>query len=284
MKNEDKKKLLQNKIAVGEIPRYVYHYCPLTEKIMRDEKEGSDIKCKNKCRIQLKETTLNSLLNNTMYLCSPAIFNDPYDCIASFDKQELEDFCHRNDFEYDSDPSYLNSVSKMVFEKLHQNIGIACFSRKPDNTLLWAHYATNHEGICLKFDILEDPDFFWDLKPVVYCSEIPKLDINRFIAEKLDISPLFINKSIEWAYEEELRLIKNETGNLPYNISALKEIIFGCKSDLMFREQMYWQVVESGQSHKKIKFSIAIQNFSKYELSIIPFNKGHYNVKSFLGI
>ena len=46
-------------------------------------------------------------------------------------------------------------IREFAFEKI-EDYGIACFTTKNDNTLLWSHYADEHQGICLEFDFYEE--------------------------------------------------------------------------------------------------------------------------------
>lgn len=49
------------------------------------------------------------------------------------------------------DENVLNDV-KNHYDKI---IGFLCFSEQMENPVLWAHYADNHKGICLEFEILQ---------------------------------------------------------------------------------------------------------------------------------
>lgn len=31
-----------------------------------------------------------------------------------------------------------------------------CMAKKPDNILMWSHYADSHKGVCFRFDLLQD--------------------------------------------------------------------------------------------------------------------------------
>lgn len=145
-------------------------------------------------------------------------------------------------------------------EKLRQvNIRIACFSDlksdgfPPNHTdfefmiHMWSHYASNHEGFCVEYDItplhpdnllpledihiLEDKDAYQSNKmklllsaglfPVIYSSSrvnIPKTKLKRIVLDadgnikhNSDIDSLlyktYIIKSAKWNYEKEWRII-----------------------------------------------------------------------------
>lgn len=59
---------------------------------------------------------------------------------------------------------------------LSQQIGILCLSEKPDDILMFSHYAKHHTGICLKFEATDDTEFFGAAQQVNYRSEYPVVD------------------------------------------------------------------------------------------------------------
>lgn len=64
-----------------------------------------------------------------------------------------------------NDPYEWNSVyshhrsSQLALEKTREDFvtryGVLCFSRKWNDILMWSHYADNHRGICLGFDVTD---------------------------------------------------------------------------------------------------------------------------------
>jgi hypothetical protein len=36
-------------------------------------------------------------------------------------------------------------------KRLHEEVGVLCFSEKYDNILMWSHYAKSHTGLCVEF-------------------------------------------------------------------------------------------------------------------------------------
>jgi hypothetical protein len=144
---------------------------------------------------------------------------------------------------------------------------ISCFSRNPDQPLMWAHYANKHTGICLIYDReilmegLKDIDnsfkycsIDYDNQPII---ELIELDDN--IEYKSNI-PLISTKSIHWKYEDEIRIYSKRNNHLENNgsaisvyKSALKGIIYGARmqeedidavSKLINNDHLYTNVVE----------------------------------------
>jgi len=115
----------------------------------------------------------------------------------------------------------LNHARDSLSIAMSQLIGILCLTGKPDNLLMWAHYADSHTGLVIEFDVeheffkqvFEDPlspvgldeDLSKDygyLKPMVYNDRRPEITIST--VKSFDS---FLVKSNDWKYEEEWRML-----------------------------------------------------------------------------
>lgn len=80
---------------------------------------------------------------------------------------------------------------------------------------MWAHYANNHCGICVEYELLEiNRQLGFSPVPIIYSDDrvcVHTLDPNTL--EK-DIQGIFIesltSKSPEWSYEKEWRIIRDD--------------------------------------------------------------------------
>jgi hypothetical protein len=96
-----------------------------------------------------------------------------------------------------------------------RNCGIFCASRTPSNLLMWSHYAEQHRGAVLGFQADSERDsMLAKIEPVMYSDEPPfLLDApNLMSSPTLESSSksnrrVYLTKSKEWSYEEELRLV-----------------------------------------------------------------------------
>jgi hypothetical protein len=54
----------------------------------------------------------------------------------------------------DSPPRKMNKIDRIQIEEILQEfvnrLGVVSLSARPDNTLMWAHYANDHKGMCLE--------------------------------------------------------------------------------------------------------------------------------------
>jgi hypothetical protein len=139
---------------------------------------------------------------------------------------------------------------------------VSCFSTNYDSILMWSHYANNHKGVCIEFDIpngeqeLYNKVIYSDTRPsnnLEHSAEkicghlIGKGEIDK--ADKLFIKIMtepYYTKSTDWAYEEEYRIIFSEQDidkhdrlckvkcndgfeRLAYKMPPIKRIYLGAK-------------------------------------------------------
>lgn len=113
-------------------------------------------------------------------------------------------------------------TAQMFTERLCKEFGILSLTSKPDNKLMWSHYAANHSGMVLELDTTQDffthrltaIDSLSGPKPVVYADQFPTFpnlhDLTE-LAEKETAKvwgPLMFTKSDDWAYETEWRMVR----------------------------------------------------------------------------
>lgn len=156
-----------------------------------------------------------SMLENTnMQFTQSTKLNDPFDC-----NHNLFDFLNPP-----KDLCYIfgNSVEEMSaetishFENIRQKTGVCSLSKVNDQLLMWSHYA-KHQGVCIGLDLSKIKlvqifqCFHVDIFPVRYISRLSKvdywLDFKKDPNRMNSLRYLLSTKSIEWEYEQEVRLI-----------------------------------------------------------------------------
>ena len=153
----------------------------------------------------------------------------------------------------------------------NQNYGISCGSEKANCPLMWGHYANNHKGICIKYEIdnkvtVFDKNKQFDILKVKY-SDNP-INVFEYSFEELDNLKFEIltNKYSKWQYENEIRLINRGQGLFKINIESISEIIFGCKSSPKDRYSILKLFASLGYKVENLKMARRLPN--QYELSI----------------
>lgn len=198
------------------------------------------------------------LISNTIRFTQPQFFNDPFELkpyIEKVSEMGLKDFIKKyellekiknEDLTYLSklDDEIMNDINKMDFVEFFnitntEHLGILSLSKRNDNLLMWAHYANEHKGFVVEFDY--ENNFFNQnknnlacLKDVAYTKYRPHIEL-KFNREDYAI---YLNKSFEWKYEEELRMfleldkaikkIDNEIYLFKFPKQAIKSIYMGC--------------------------------------------------------
>lgn len=125
--------------------------------------------------------------------------------------------------------------------ELNKKLGVFSLSQKFDDELLWAHYGCSHKGYCIEYDfnILQ-----WSYGnklikfPVSYSRIPPELDIGDALKSEVEHSmkKLIGHKSKRWAYEQEVRIVTENSGKFFYVPEAVTAVIFGLRMDVKDKE------------------------------------------------
>ena len=180
------------------------------------------------------EYTEKLFTHNEIYFSSPDEFNEPFDSkplhLCKGKEQQIESYfykLYRKKCPDRSEEEILSHVKKFVrdgnalqkvleesIERLRKKLGICCFSEKRDNILMWAHYAKQHTGFCLEFDI--DNDFFRPITcaiKVEYDTILPVLNILQLgNYPRKELGTKLLTKADDWEYEQEWRIVETKKG------------------------------------------------------------------------
>lgn len=145
-------------------------------------------------------------------------------------------------------PETVDDVAYHQLKKLSDLAYMVCLTERNDNLLMWSHYAKNHEGLCVEYDIKwlkDDPHKILEhLFPIIYrksrhyIRDITSLidshsELTRAVRDETDycgdeclddILPMFLSKSMEWEYEKEWRILY--TLKQMYDINS--HALYGC--------------------------------------------------------
>jgi len=88
---------------------------------------------------------------------------------------------------------------KETLKTRKQELRICSLSEKPDDTLMWSHYADGHSGVVIGVEV---DDFTYDVRPVIYDgpARVTGHDADPEIAKEI-----LSHKLEAWAYEREVR-------------------------------------------------------------------------------
>jgi hypothetical protein len=196
------------------------------------------------------EWTVSILEKCELWFAAPSTFNDPFDCSlsetnhhSSADVQAF--FQHlitgKSPREVATLPKPTAALLKPIVEKAKQTVmdkaGVLSLSRKVDDILMWSHYASNHAGLALEFDVRLDPHCFDGLVNMNYVDTYAPT--NYFAEQQSSMVRVITTKSKHWAYEEEVRIMKHDkNGLVAFRPESLRRIFFGCKADPAFIDRI----------------------------------------------
>lgn len=179
------------------VPEYIYKYISLS-----NDKSTNELK-------------FSSLENNQIWFSAPSCLNDPYEFKGMEINREELIKKGMTDSKIDEVLSFIKSVF------------VACFSGDVSNqNQMWAYYANNHQGLCLKYkvnnkkairNVIYEPvsiDITKIFSQFVECANILEnsKDNNIEIIQKLKIYSIllldmYFIKQARWKGENEFRLI-----------------------------------------------------------------------------
>ena len=212
--------------------------------------------------------------------------------------------------------SYIeDGVMELLCRDAENHWRLACFTLRDDGILLWTHYANKHRGFVVAFERealdraaenlfqqASRPDLpgggHW---PVEYRSTRPV--IQHILVPREDMEKVFrdvvVTKSLEWAYEEESRILlpkvlfDPEAGiadcrcgpavdegcprNGPgiqhsywkFDPASVKQVIFGARSDPSDLQQKIREIL-SQPKFKHVELRQATPHRSRFEIEVKP--------------
>ncbi|MEJ8326008.1 DUF2971 domain-containing protein [Kosakonia sacchari] len=150
-------------------------------------------------------------------------------------EQALSDFEYSaTEFETKQRSDYLEKCySGVIQDEIVSSFkkGVLCLSRKFDSPLMWSHYANQHKGLCIEYDMRSVKDEH--VQEVIYggSREILTSEINKWLDNPENDTRIkqvcLLTKSGEWRYESEWRIF-GPIG-LGNSLPPIKSVIFGFK-------------------------------------------------------
>lgn len=241
MLNSDKKKFVDAILSKGnhtkfQFPSKLYKFISLNNDKVLNSK-------------------IDTFENKQVYLSSPLYFNDPYDCqlnmtlVNSMDdflklgmnREERRIVKKNKKIEKQIEKETVD-LQKEIWEDwndFRSRILICCFTESWDNFLMWSHYASTYNGICVEYDVQELLQCKKMPMPVLYTDKLiatkdylTKQDFHKAEPEVLYKAGIYavLSKHLSWSYENEWRLIEIEDSIIDGKVCVLPKpsaIYFG---------------------------------------------------------
>jgi hypothetical protein len=171
---------------------------------------------------------IERVLGGWLYFSSPTTFNDPFEMrplLAPPTRDDFDEVVSRIGLGAGLlSKSAQNKTFRAVAQEMQRtarsavapdwldSIGVLCLTTKSDDLLMWAHYASNHTGICIGFEPSSKP--FANARKVQYEEDRPR--VRAFELERQDedlLNRVLCTKSPHWRYEAEWRCLKRPIRN-----------------------------------------------------------------------
>lgn len=270
--------------------------------------------------------TIENILKSQIYVNTPNTFNDPFELkpkiIFDTSTQKYKHFL-REDLRFknpgitkaeikrrinkiiiDLQNSTVENTTDYYYDFFNNSFGIFSLTSKKDNLLMWAHYACEHKGLCLEFEIDETTTnsaikfldessikktLAFTITKVSYTSKRPFFNLFNFNNNILKITTqkkrfkntenvgfnFFFKKANIWEYEDEYRLLlfsdDSEVFAFPqpikYFTQYLTGIILGARTTSQDEETL--KLLIKKLEHKPTLYK-AMLDGNEYKLNILP--------------
>lgn len=210
----------------------------------------------------------DTLIKNTLGFSKVSALNDPFET-ASIAHISMAG----NSKEIRNEKSGMFHSEKNTFLN---NSQISCFSRTPNEPLMWSHYADKHYGVCYCFD--EDELMFYDgfashFGDIIYSSHLPEIyfkeDNNTEEHWNRELHRVLMTKSLSWVYEKEYRIIRKKNITNTFRSQSLKAIIIGHNAVIWNKTRIFELIAKANESRdQKIEIYYACLSTRNFEIYI----------------
>lgn len=231
--------------------------------------------------------------NELMRFSQPGCLNDPFECYPGLPvlaagqllEMNAKGSAFREGLTKRNVDGVLVPYLEQIAKRINQSIGMLCLSERWNSTLMWSHYADSHQGFCVGFDITHPffaNDYLEDggwgpIGKVNYADHRRPVTLERVSIK--EVLALLTTKHIDWAYENEMRLIRSigeaddvqivKDGmsvalfRVPHD--AVREIYCGARASTQLKDALRIHATKLG-----IKFYEAEMSIVRYDLDRWP--------------
>ena len=262
-----------SKIVVAmNVPEFLYKYMFINDKVLKIDPSFYE----------------KIFTENQLYFPKVSELNDPFDCLPAmlFNNCNDEDlkraFIGRVNIregrrlsisQLDRVLSSKQMTIKDLFKYNYEHHVVDGFiedrvfscSEDPKNILMWTHYANNHKGFCLEFD-LRDPKLQSTFLKVDYSHKRPQFTPLDFLKENFDTKFFVSTKDHVWKHECEWRIFGHQIKDtrIVFPPNSITGVILGKRIEKEDEDNIKSWVSKS-------KKNIAIKR--------VEFNKDDYGVR-----
>ncbi len=204
----------------------------------------------------INEKLIDSIEKNYIYFSHPDDLNDPFDCKIDISKSlniainKSRGRIKEKLIKLREEETYIKDLNVKLSSMGIFSSSYNMNSKSLRESLLWSHYGNKHKGLCLIYNIPDDYVLSNSMGgvPVIYKNNSLTNHFIKWANSKKNLTTYeFIDElakkylSIKdkcWKYENEYRLIRNDTGEFIIDKSFLKYICFGLNAELEDEEKI----------------------------------------------
>ena len=178
--------------------------------------------------------------------------------------------------------AHMRFLVDQVCATMGEAIGVLSLTERPDNVLMWAHYAQQHQGLVIQFD---ETHAFFNNRDAAGWSQVNKIaysDERPLRASMVDLSiqEVFFTKGRDWEYEQEWRLLRllsdcHKNFSTPAGTvhlfyvpaDCITGVILGCRMIKEDRDELLSLFASDERYHHVKTYQIEIDP-DKYQLNI----------------
>ena len=135
-----------------------------------------------------------------------------------------------------------------------ENMFICSLSTSYNNGLMWTHYADEHKGCCIEFEVTAKS---WKQQEINYPSTLPNIDDYSNQSDEDIVDSILFQKSADWKYEHEIRYIKEKRKKTtPYLKIRITRLLLGLnirKEEAQLLKELVDIMNEGKKKDKKIE-------------------------------
>jgi len=150
-------------------------------------------------------------------------------------------------------------------QKIDNAFLMGSLTANPLSTTMWSHYADSHKGICIEYNLSENPYIDKMVLPAIYTNTTLSCDDihdNNFLQYAL------LLKSPDWEYEDEWRVIVPTQDNHFY--AKPSAIYLGARG---WQNDDTLKTVQSLAKEKNIDMFIVHKSYTNYKLEAVNFSE-----------
>lgn len=251
-----------------------------------------------RCQIDVNENTSVQEIGGAFVTVLLKSYNETGNFHATFTTQQESEiiklsnklFCKRLSQQLSINNNIGEAVIKVVhldyndyFSQLKNTFRTSCFATTPYSQLMWGgSYADCHRGFCLEYTVLPNAEqyksVYLNLFPMIYCKFRPDMTerLTKMQEHEMTIDGMWdiyfhgaLRKSIDWAYQNEWRLlmVMNSKVKENYNVDffPITKVFLGNRMPNEKRREIIEVCKE-----KNIPYTGVMRNSSVFEMQDCP--------------